>query len=475
MSWVVSLPEEATVSSGADGEFVIHGPVTRLVLRGLPASTREVLQRLAGPGDSLGELVAAVQRSQVPGALARFFYYVRYLAERGFLLFSVVADDRPLATLVPTALSFELASREVSKDAWVLSRFAYLHRVGQQTVLESPLSAARVVVHDHRVAAMTSVLATPANVAEIGSRVPNLSPDVTNQLVGLLLAAGMLTVVDDAGTPAEDRVPSLQSWEFHDLLFHARSREGRHDGLVGETYPLAGKLEPLPAVKSPSKAETIELYRPDPDQMSDGDPPLARVVEQRASVRDYAAEPMTARQLGEILYRVARVRTRADLEMDTPGGLMRMETTSRPYPAGGGLYELEFYPVVRACRDLAPGLYHYDPLNHRLQRFSQLTTDVEQLLDGASLATGIPSDSIQVLLILSARFQRVAWKYTTLAYSLMLKHVGVVYQNLYLAATAMDLAPCAVGVGDSDRFARVIGSDYYAETSVGEFLLGSKR
>jgi hypothetical protein len=45
---------------------------------------------------------------------------------------------------------------------------------------------------------------------------------------------------------------------------------------------------------------------------------------------------------------------------------------------------------------------------------------------------------------------------------------------MYLAATAMGLAPCGVGVGDADLFARAAGTDYYAETSVGEFLLGSR-
>ncbi len=57
--------------------------------------------------------------------------------------------------------------------------------------------------------------------------------------------------------------------------------------------------------------------------------------------------------------------------------------------------------------------------------------------------------------------------------ALVLKHVGVVFQTMYLAATAMGLAPCAVGLGDSDLFAQAADTDYYAETSVGEFLHGS--
>jgi hypothetical protein len=46
---------------------------------------------------------------------------------------------------------------------------------------------------------------------------------------------------------------------------------------------------------------------------------------------------------------------------------------------------------------------------------------------------------------------------------------------MYLTATAMGLAPCAIGGGDADLFARAAGTDYCTETSVGEFLLGNPR
>jgi SagB-type dehydrogenase family enzyme len=61
-----------------------------------------------------------------------------------------------------------------------------------------------------------------------------------------------------------------------------------------------------------------------------------------------------------------------------------------------------------------------------------------------------------------------------MAYALVLKHVGVLCQTMYLVATAMGLAPCALGTGDSDLFAYATGLDYVAESSVGEFALGSR-
>jgi SagB-type dehydrogenase family enzyme len=78
-----------------------------------------------------------------------------------------------------------------------------------------------------------------------------------------------------------------------------------------------------------------------------------------------------------------------------------------------------------------------------------------------------------VVIGITARFQRVSWKYQGVAYALILKQVGVLYQTLYLVATAMGLGPCGVGGGPADLLARAIGADYQVESAVGEFMLGS--
>ncbi len=130
--------------------------------------------------------------------------------------------------------------------------------------------------------------------------------------------------------------------------------------------------------------------------------------------------------------------------------------------------------MVNACDGLDAGLYYYDPQGHRLVRLRGCTADVEHLLRDAAASASIPAERVQVLIILASRFPRLAWKYASIAYALTLKHVGVVYQTMYLVATAMGLAPCALGGGDSDCFARAAGIEYEAETSVGEFLIGSR-
>jgi SagB-type dehydrogenase family enzyme len=475
-SLVLSWREGVSAAPAGDGAFVVQGPGGRVSVRRAAPALLEALARLEPPGaeeDRLAELA----RSGGGTTLARWYYYLEHLGRRGLLCHAAQAGGTRLATLVVMTPSFVARPAAVAAGRrYVLSRFAYLRREGAEAVLESPLAHARVVLNDWRAAALVAALAAPATTAELAERVGALPADAVAGVLALLLRAGMLGEVDPAGTSAEDEDAALQTWAFHDLLFHARSRRGRSDAPYGGTYRLAGRLPPPPALKPGVTGAAHELARPDLERLQRDDPPLARVQEQRRSVREFDGErPLTDRQLGEFLFRVARVRDRREVEVSTGHGPVRLEFASRPYPAGGALYELEVYAAVQACAGLDPGLYHYDPAGHRLVRLSGRTAEVTALLRDAAASTGAPEETLQVLLILAARFPRLAWKYESLAYALTLKHVGVLYQTMYLAATAMGLAACAVGGGDADLFARAAGTDYYAETSVGEFLLGSPR
>lgn len=378
-----------------------------------------------------------------------------------------------LATLVPVAPTFAPTPCELAAGrAYVLSRFAYARIEGGEMVLESPLAKARIILHDWRATALVHRLARPQRCEELQS--PSVSDEATRELLALLLAARLAAEATAAGGCAADESPALRSWEFHDLLFHTRSRGGRHDQPSGGTYRFLGALEPPPAVVSTPSEQPVDLYRPDLQRLTEEDAPFARVQEARRSIRAYGARPLTAHQLGEFLYRVGRVDDYGEDELPTPRGPVRLASAARPYPAGGGLYELDLYVLVNRCDGVGAGLYRYDPERHCLHPLAAAGDDLEALLADASLSTMIAREQLQVLIVVAARFQRVAWKYASIAYSLIMKDVGVLYQTMYLVATAMGLAPCAVGCGNADLFARVASTDYYAETSVGEFLLGSK-
>lgn len=388
----------------------------------------------------------------------------------------VSMDGVRLARLVPMTPTFAPAPCAIDAGrAYVLSRFAYAHSEGGAMLLDSPLSQARIVFHDWRAAAIVPLLAEPRRVAELGARMADVGAEAVRALVALLVAARMVGEAGADGGAAGDDTVSLRSWEFHDLLFHARSRGGRHDRPVGGTYRFLGDLAPPPPLRQPpSSAPPVALYRPDLRQLEETDPPLARVQEARRSVRAYGARPLTARELGEFLYRVGRVVDYWEDDVQTTRGQARLAAAARPYPAGGGLYELDLWVAVNRCEGLGAGLYFHDPDCHCLRPIGAAPAELDGLFEDASLSAMIPREQLQVLLVIAARFQRIAWKYASIAYSIVLKDVGVLYQTMYLAATAMGLAPCGLGCGNADLFARVAGLDYFAETSVGEFLLGSR-
>jgi oxazoline/thiazoline dehydrogenase len=473
-SLLLSWREGVSVESNDDGEFRLSGPTSRITLRDLTPPICSALHKLASPGGDEDQLADFILDAGGSVALAEWYHRLKELWQRGFLCRAVGTSDRRLVTLLPVSPSFVLLPLSPIPDRpYQLSRFAYLRRTDRNLVLESPLAHARLILDEPRVAGLIAALVEPVTLSESIGRATGLSPDAIPLLLGIMASAGMIQIVRPGGADAEDEPQALRSWQFHDLLFHSRIRQGRSDAQYGATYRLVGQLDPPQALKPEWKGEGIDLYRPNAGEVGVDEPPFAELVARRRSIREYGPRPITDRQLGEFLFRVAWVTGEQEVDLETPRGVVRMGFASRPYPAGGGLYELEFYVAVQACDGLAPGLYHYDPRRHRLDCVCGHTADVGRLVADAAGSAGIPTESVQVVVILTSRFQRIAWKYASIAYALTLKHVGVVYQTMYLTATSMNLAPCALGGGDADLFARAAGTDYYAETSVGEFLLGS--
>jgi SagB-type dehydrogenase family enzyme len=99
------------------------------------------------------------------------------------------------------------------------------------------------------------------------------------------------------------------------------------------------------------------------------------------------------------------------------------------------------------------------------------TPHLEALFSEAQLSMDAPATP-HVVITIAARFGRVSWKYSSLAYALILKDVGVLIQTLYLMATDMGLGGCAIGSTNIDLFAKMTGIEFHVEGPVGQFALG---
>jgi SagB-type dehydrogenase family enzyme len=191
-------------------------------------------------------------------------------------------------------------------------------------------------------------------------------------------------------------------------------------------------------------------------------------------VRDFdQTKPITLAELARLLELTARVKSKWSGPLDFGDGPVGpvLEYTARPYPSAGSAYELELYLNVTRCEGLASGFYHYDADRHALVPIAARAQDIEAQLEAAAYAMdamGLP----QILLTVAARFDRVAWKYSAIAYSLILKDVGVLLQTLSLAVTEMGLGGCAIGTGNIELFSKMTGLPFHVEGSVGQFALG---
>ncbi|MFF3664863.1 SagB/ThcOx family dehydrogenase [Microtetraspora malaysiensis] len=454
---LIGFREDAELRS-RDGALVVVHPFGAVTVRGLPPRVESLLRGLHGRrAAGAGEEDLEDQLVEDGGTSEEIALLYLVLDRLGDVLTHAVP---PLLRVVPIARDAVFRPPPIAPDDTVrLSGFALVRRTESGLVIESPLSR-------HRVELSPDALPLVASLGRAVMVKEAAADPTAEEALGHLVGAGVAELAGADGF-AEDVEPVLRMWDFHDLLFHSRSRLGRHDLEFGATFRFEGELPAEPAIKPLPDGQVIELHRPSLEEAAAADPPFTAVLESRRSVRAYAADPPSAGQIGELLYRAARVRATYG---PAPG--MPYEASDRPYPGGGAAYELELYLTVNRCAGLERGIYYYDPLDHRLIAIRHRADDAETMLARANQATGglVTPD---VLITVTSRFQRVSWKYAGMAYATTLKNVGALYQTFYLVATAMGLAPCGLGSGDAELAARAFGLDWIRESSVGEFMIGS--
>ena len=460
------IADGVTIADDTANDLIVQSQFGAMRLPELSEGVRESIKQLAIKQCDEDYLCDRVLKSDGCEKLPQLYYYLQQLTKSYFLYREVSLAGEPLATLIPISLSFHFSEVNITHDGiYQLSRFAYIRRHDEnRLLLESPLAHAQVLIHNACGAAFIHHLTSPTSFSSLASA-PNAAEKEITSFLSLLIAGGFVGETSSSGQLNEDCNQTLMQWDFHDLLFHSRSRMGRHNNPIGGNFRFMGRIAPQPAIKPKPTTAAILLYKPDIEQLIASDRPLTEVIETRQSVRSYGKLPITVKELGEFLYRVARVK---EIYTTNIG-----EFTKRPYPSGGASYEIEMYLTVDQCDGLEQGFYYYSPVEHALCPISGANEHTEGMLQDAWRATaGICRP--QILITLAARFQRVSWKYQGMAYATILKNVGVLYQTMYLVGTAMNLATSALGLGNVERFCQVASTDYFVESSVGEFMLGSQ-
>jgi SagB-type dehydrogenase family enzyme len=147
----------------------------------------------------------------------------------------------------------------------------------------------------------------------------------------------------------------------------------------------------------------------------------------RRSIRSYTGDLLTLPEVAQLLWAAQGV--------TDPTGF-------RTAPSAGALYPLELYVVAGDVRDLSPGVYRYEPLEHGLVRTMEGDKRVE--LADAALGQDFVGEGA-IIIVFTAVYERTTGKYGDRGIRYVHMEVGHAAQNLCLQAAAMDLGVVTVG------------------------------
>lgn len=231
-------------------------------------------------------------------------------------------------------------------------------------------------------------------------------------------------------------------WDDHARYWHSASVPENDEHGIWELFHENSKISPFSDFMSTEQVRavmaslqetatfegypTVELPEPSTDAGCDAFDLMFR----RYSPPALGQTPVTMQALSDIAfygYGVTR----------TPEGHGDDARSFRTVPSGGALYPLEVYFAARDVTGLEAGLYHFDPIQHRLTRLADRAC-CDRI--GAAFIQRDVADGAPLLMLVCGNFYRSTFKYGARGYRFALIEAGHVLQNANLAACAAGLA-----------------------------------
>jgi SagB-type dehydrogenase family enzyme len=168
---------------------------------------------------------------------------------------------------------------------------------------------------------------------------------------------------------------------------------------------------------------------------------FVRVLTARRTHWRFANESVSVENISELLALVWGVTGYADSPLF---GRSFLKTS----PSGGARHPGEVYLMALRVSGLAPGLYHYQPARHELERIAT-GADPEQASRYCAGQRFVKRAA--ALFFMTAVFPRTMWKYSDpRAYRVVLLETGHLCQTFCLVATWLGLAPfCTAALRDT--------------------------
>ena len=379
----------------------------------------------------------------------------------GLLRWSAVVGGDVWAVLESSPMVPSIACE--AETPFVASRYAYVRMQEGRAVIGTALGDPRIVVRSPLAAAAFAALAAPRSATDLVKLGTLPDIEAARSWLGLLRAGLVAGPIDAAGACVIDREAAAHHWEFHDLLFHRRSRKWREGEPHGaKANPAANGPPPAVFPAPPARSAPAIVFSQREDGSMDA---FLDVLRRRTSSRGGEREPLTVETLGILLGEALRIKrvVRSPLAKTD-------RTVKRPFPSGGGRGELQAYVVANRCPGLARAVYRYDARAHALHHVAAWHSRLDRYVRESAAYAKSPG-GVQAVVILTARFARVAWKYHSIAYSLVLKNVGSAMATMCLVAEHANLSVRPIGIGDTSIIEALTGVHHLEESPVGELIL----
>ncbi len=448
-------------SSDQGGSVTLNLGPAKVDLGPRSSCVGDILEELSTSSNRVDDLVDRVIEADGETAALGIQMLLRRLQSAGIFVREIYYHER-LLFCVETNGFHRLDAREIPQDGDLVvpSKFCSIRRDLGKWIVESLECNVTLRDCDRSLVACLVDLDGPTSLAEFAGHLckAGLDPDASMELAGLVCSLGLLVTRE-----LDEEAPRVL-WSAQDLAFHRATRVGYHTRGYGGTYRLADKVGSTSPIRE-QRVLAVDFGPVDLAAPMAPSRPLIEVMEARRSRREHDdTNPITKDQIGELLFRTVRIRNLFHGDKE--------DLLDRPEPSGGSTNSIDVYLAVRACKGIDPGMYLYDGQRHGLVEVAPAGPDLTQLISQVPLdpnSTALP----QVLLVFACRFGRAMWKYESMAYALVLKDLGVLFQSFYLVGEDMNLAMCAQGGGNSVIFSGLTGCRDLDESSVGEMAIGS--
>jgi len=283
-----------------------------------------------------------------------------------------------------------------------------------------------------------------------------------------LLAAGLVIADGNRHVAWRERDAAQRATYWHPLAatLHAFTRWSGVDAVQNmkdsgtETAARMREVLGAPPVEAASRAVHETQVKLPRIAASSFDDLLAR----RATCRNFdPSRPLPFELFAQLMQRVFAAQAEVRISEDTV-------FLKKNVPSGGGLHPIECYLAVQHVEGVAPGLYHYQAVEHALEPLP--------VPDGRDWADGGLRQFVQdmvaqqhwfadahVAVLLAPRFDRTFWKYRHHAkgYRVVALEAGHLSQTLYLAATEAGLGAFITGAINEKELEQAFGLDHISQ------------